>query len=551
MYSLPFISNMKVVELGGGEKPLFHPNIDVRQLNGVDIVSDLSKALPLEAESCDGIYASYLLEHISWRDTEAFLKEVFRVLKKNGVVVFVTANLKEQARVLASKEEWEQKDVCMVFGDQDYNGNYHSCGYSPEYAMDVLESIGFGKIIIIPHPQCKTDMIIEAYKPSNKGPSFWGIEDRKKAYNREYFDGGGSHGGYWDEGYLDYPVHWTTFFKIMERKPESVLEIGAARGYLVKRFLDFANIKACGIEVSDHCYKTRVVNEIIQHDITQTPWPIQDKEFDLCFSSAVLEHVPENSLQDVLKEINRTCKRGLHGVSFSKDEDLTHVTLKPIEWWKEKFGTNQEIVDKESLENELILPPNNNLLKINIGSFKNMFHMGWINLDILDLTDWAKKNCYKFIQCNVIRGLPFNNDSVDSVVSSHMLEHITYSEAMVFLQECYRVMKEGAVLRISVPDTKKLVTEYIKDALGTHDEINEPCAKTDLESIKLWTLLCNNHSAIYDEISLGRFLEKAGFEKVQKKEFRDSCSKEIKKETIDMYPELSLYMEVVKPFAKA
>jgi predicted SAM-dependent methyltransferase len=545
MFSLPFTPNMKVAELGGGNKPLFHPNVDIRQVEGVDIVSDLSKELPFETESYDGLYASYVLEHISWRDIERFLKDVYRILKPNGVVVFVTANLKEQAKVLALKETWEQKDVCMLFGDQDYKGNYHCSGFSPEYVMDILGDIGFGKIIIATHPQCPTDMIIEAYKSVPQTPDSWTTEDRKKIYNREYFDGGGEHGGYWNEGYLDYPVHWTTFFKVMERKPESILELGAARGYLVKRFLDVAKIKAYGMEISDHCYKTRAVDEIIQHDITKTPYPFKDKEFDLCFSSAVLEHIPENNLPDILKEINRVCKRGLHGISFQRDEDLTHTTIRPIEWWREHFGTNQEIADKESLENELILPSSDSLVKLNIGSFKNMFH-GWVNLDIHNLTEWANRNQYKFLQCDVARAIPFDSNSTDLIFISHMLEHITQSDGMIVLQECHRVMKEGAIIRIAVPDTKKLVGEYLSGTLSKYDDINEPCAQTELRSMKLWNLLCSNHSICYDEESLASSLEKAGFKNIQRRNFRDSASETIKRETIDMYPELSLYVEAVK-----
>jgi hypothetical protein len=84
----------------------------------------------------------------------------------------------------------------------------------------------------------------------------------------------------------------------MDLNPKSVLEVGAARGYLVKRF-EAAGIPAKGLEISKHCHLTRVTDSVVEWDICQTPWPFKDGEFDLCYSVAVMEHIPEEGISSL------------------------------------------------------------------------------------------------------------------------------------------------------------------------------------------------------------------------------------------------------------
>lgn len=49
-----------------------------------------------------------------------------------------------------------------------------------------------------------------------------------------------------------------------------------------------------------------------------------------------------------------------------------------------------------------------------------------------------------------LRGLPFPDDSIDSIVSHHALEHIGEG-FLPLMDECYRILKPGGVFRIIVP----------------------------------------------------------------------------------------------------
>lgn len=538
-YNFPFSGN--VIELGGGDKPYFRPNVDVRPGPTVDIVADFNKPLSLESNVYDGVFSCYCIEHLSWRKVKLFISEVYRILKNGGKAVFITANTKRQMEWVLNQDEWNDDSSSIIFGDQNYDENTHRNSLCPNYAIKLLREAGFNSVIVLPHGSLGTDMIIEASKPE--------LAERKQLFDKHYFNGGAKVGGYAYEGYWDFPVHWLTFDKIMEYKPTSVLEIGAARGYMVKRFND-AGIRSKGLEISHHCQLTRVTNDVIEWDICQTPWNFRDKEFDLAFSAAVFEHIPEEHLPAVLTELDRVSMRGIHGIDFGHNDDgfdKTHCTLRSKQWWQERMPSTQSVVDKEELETGNILlhiPYGDEKVKVNFGSYINMFHYGWINTDIINLTEFAAKYRFKYLPIDARNQLPFNDEVIDLAYTSHMLEHLTVAEGIAFLKECYRCMKKGAVLRVLVPDAARLISYYTAKQLSMFNEINDDCAASNFESAKLWSLLFEGHKVAYDYDGLKTVGEKAGFS-VEKRQFALGQA-QIVKETYDMWPEISLIVEFIK-----
>lgn len=53
---------------------------------------------------------------------------------------------------------------------------------------------------------------------------------------------------------------------------------------------------------------------------------------------------------------------------------------------------------------------------------------------------------------NAAKRFPFPDETFDCVVAEHIIEHISYDQALRMLRECYRVLKKGGVARISTPD---------------------------------------------------------------------------------------------------
>lgn len=518
-YTLPFTPQQKVIELGGGNRPYFRPNLDVRSGENIDIVADFNEVLPLGNDDYEGVFSCYCIEHLSWRKVRLFISEVFRILKKGGRAVFITANTERQMKYVLNHDEWNDDCSCIIFGDQDYPENAHRNSLNPRYAIKLLSEAGFRNIVVIPHGALGTDMIIEAQKMTG---------DTK--FDREYFD----NMNYYGENtgfYRDHPTNWIVFNTLMQENPSSILEIGCGRGYLLKRFQSH-NIPSVGLEISDHCWLTRVTNAVQKFDIRQTPWPFADKQFDMCFSQGVLDFLNPEMIPQILKEVNRVSKRGIHSVDTSK--------LK-LSWENQYFLGNNEIIDGLL---PFAVPSGNGKLKLNIGSFTVMSHNGWINTDIIDLTSYALTNQYKFLQMDSRCSFPFEPNSVDFIVSSHMLEHLDWNEGLNFLRECYRVMKFGAVMRIAVPDLSTMIIKYLNNNLQDLDQMNLNAASNDQQSFKFWSFLFDNHKIAYDINSLTKIGNLAGFN-VQKRAFNEGHP-EIIRETMDYLPEISIYVEMTK-----
>jgi ubiquinone/menaquinone biosynthesis C-methylase UbiE len=127
-----------------------------------------------------------------------------------------------------------------------------------------------------------------------------------------------------------------------------------------------------------------------------------------------------------------------------------------------------------------------------------------------------------------------------------MLEHLTFDEGAAFLRECRRVLKPGGVLRVLVPDAAALMTGWVTNTLGRFDELSPQAAARATSAGKLYELLCAEHRAIYDAETLVSALKQAGFSRGARAAFGQSESAAIQKETIDLYPDLSLIAEGVR-----
>lgn len=155
------------------------------------------------------------------------------------------------------------------------------------------------------------------------------------SYSREYFEcGGGSH----YMGYEDGPLHETRAKAIAKFKPKNVLEIGCAKGFTVKHLREMG-VDAYGVDISHYAVEQADNPAITLHDITKK-FPFKDGEFDWVISWDVLEHIPLESIPFVISELQRVGKNNFHRIATESDEDdadTTHVSIYPIEWWRERF----------------------------------------------------------------------------------------------------------------------------------------------------------------------------------------------------------------------
>ncbi|MDA9932379.1 methyltransferase domain-containing protein [Gammaproteobacteria bacterium] len=94
---------------------------------------------------------------------------------------------------------------------------------------------------------------------------------------------------------------------------------------------------------------------------------------------------------------------------------------------------------------------------LNIGA-GNFYKKGWLSLDaeteiFSDRHQEAISN-KAFIPFVIKEGarLPFDDNSVDIIYCSHVLEHLKVSDMKYIIKEFYRCLKENGLIRIAVPD---------------------------------------------------------------------------------------------------
>ena len=66
------------------------------------------------------------------------------------------------------------------------------------------------------------------------------------------------------------------------------------------------------------------------------------------------------------------------------------------------------------------------------------------------------------IEHNLEDGIPFADNSVSEIYSSHFLEHIPHRNVKFVLQECSRVLLPGGNITIEVPNLKESLQKFLK-----------------------------------------------------------------------------------------
>jgi len=116
---------------------------------------------------------------------------------------------------------------------------------------------------------------------------------------------------------------------------------------------------------------------------------------------------------------------------------------------------------------------------------------------------------------DVTKGLPLSNGSVDVLYSCHMFEHLDTKEASVFLKEARRVLRSGGIIRLAVPDLRKLVQQYIvsedADAFIAGTFLCQHRPRSIVERIHMLLMGFRHHQWMYDGVSLCRLLRAHGF----------------------------------------
>lgn len=79
------------------------------------IYGDIVKGLPVKLNSCDGIYSSHTLEHLSLNDFRSALSNTYKILKVGGIFRCVVPDLETYARKYINNLEKGNENSSLIF----------------------------------------------------------------------------------------------------------------------------------------------------------------------------------------------------------------------------------------------------------------------------------------------------------------------------------------------------------------------------------------------------------------------------------------------------
>ena len=146
---------------------------------------------------------------------------------------------------------------------------------------------------------------------------------------------------------------------------------------------------------------------------------------------------------------------------------------------------------------------------------------------------------------DVKKGLPFDSGAVSYIYSSHTFEHFTYEDSLALAAECFRALERGGILRVVVPDLKKMVQWYLGDesAMASHDFLQRLCLNRGIRDL---VHPGANHAQMFDQRSLCHLLRQAGFANPEVSSFRRSLIPDIERIELEERRNESLYVEARK-----
>jgi len=162
-----------------------------------------------------------------------------------------------------------------------------------------------------------------------------------------------------------------------------------------------------------------------------------------------------------------------------------------------------------------------NEIYIEVGAGNKKGKNGWVTIDI-------KKSCD--LPWDLRKWLPFPDERVSKIYSSHFLEHLSFREGQQFLNECKRVLVPGGVFSICVPNARLYIEAYFKSEplnkdkfLGYRSAYNNT---TKIDCINYTAYMDGEHKYMFDEENLIYILESKGFKNVYVRKFDSTLDME-------------------------
>jgi predicted SAM-dependent methyltransferase len=149
------------------------------------------------------------------------------------------------------------------------------------------------------------------------------------------------------------------------------------------------------------------------------------------------------------------------------------------------------------------------MIKLHLGCGPRNFGDDWVHIDGGD---------YDHLDSYDIINLPVDDNSVDLIYASHVLEYFDREEAGDILGKWFKALKAGGVLRLAVPDFHAMVRLYFEQNLPLETFLGPLYGKMKMGGETIY------HKTTYDQESLVKLLEeKVGFSETSLYNWDKTC----------------------------
>jgi predicted SAM-dependent methyltransferase len=153
-------------------------------------------------------------------------------------------------------------------------------------------------------------------------------------------------------------------------------------------------------------------------------------------------------------------------------------------------------------------------IHLEIGAGNKKGERGWITLDVTQDCD---------LYWDLRKGIPFPDESVLKIYSSHLFEHLSFNEAQALLEECLRVLVPGGFFSICVPNTRIYAEAYLSGKHLDEEQFFQHKSayygSSRIDYLNYIAYMDGEHKYMFDEENLVAILKNKGFESSYLREF--------------------------------
>jgi predicted SAM-dependent methyltransferase len=153
-------------------------------------------------------------------------------------------------------------------------------------------------------------------------------------------------------------------------------------------------------------------------------------------------------------------------------------------------------------------------LFVELGAGDRKGERGWVTVDVTNGCD---------IFWDLRKGLPFPDESIAKIYSSHFFEHLAYEDGQRLLDECRRVLVPGGTFSICVPNARLYIQAYLQSQsldesrfFGYKSAYNNT---TKIDYVNYVAYMDGEHKYMFDEENLPHILRSKGFRNARLRKF--------------------------------